>query len=187
MGDGGHIAERVGQALRTLRERRRLSLDQVAQLTGVSKPMLGQIERGVTNPSVLTLWKIAQGFGVSFSVFLDDPLAPDLVRHEDQPLVTDDEGRYRVRTAWTRRPGDPVEWHVMDLEAASTHVAEPHADGVEEWVLVIEGALTIWTGDGEHRLNAGDLLHFRADTAHTYANPSAHRARAHILITYRDR
>lgn len=184
MDDGEHIAEHVGQALRTLRERRGLSLDQVAQLTGVSKPMLGQVERGITNPSVLTLWKIARGFGVPFSAFLDDPAAPDLVRHEDQPLITDDEGRYRVRTAWAHRPGDPFEWHVMDLEAASTHVAEPHADGVEEWILVVAGRLTVRTGEAEHRLREGDLLHFRADTAHTYANPSTHRTRAHILITY---
>lgn len=184
--DGGHIAERVGRALRMLRERRRLSLDQVAQLTAVSKPMLGQIERGITNPSVLTLWKIAHGFGVPFSMFLDDPSALDLVRRDDQPLVTDDEGRYRIRTAWIRRPGDRFEWHLMELEPKSTHLAEPHAVGVEEWVLVIEGGLTIRTRDVEHRLREGDLLHFAGDFPHTYANPSTDRVRAHILIMYRN-
>ena len=61
----------IGNKLKDIRNKRNLSLDEVAKLTGVSKAMLGQIERGQSNPTVSTLWKIATGLKVSFSLFID--------------------------------------------------------------------------------------------------------------------
>ncbi len=59
----------IGNKLKNIRNSRNLSLDDVAELTGVSKAMLGQIERGKSNPTVSTLWKISTGLRVSFSSF----------------------------------------------------------------------------------------------------------------------
>ena len=58
----------LAENLRRMRENRRLSLDAVARLTGVSKSMLGQIERGEVNPTVSTMWKIAGGLKVNLSL-----------------------------------------------------------------------------------------------------------------------
>ncbi|VDY33524.1 HTH-type transcriptional regulator sinR [Morganella morganii] len=65
------ITPAVAETFKQLRAERGLSLSQAAQLTGVSKAMLGQIERGQSSPTVSTLWKIATGFNVAFSVFLE--------------------------------------------------------------------------------------------------------------------
>ena len=62
------ISNRVALALKSLRETRGWSLDKTAEATGVSKAMLGQIEREESSPTVATLWKMARGFDVSFSV-----------------------------------------------------------------------------------------------------------------------
>lgn len=62
----------IGNKLKDIRNKRNLSLDEVTKLTGVSKAMLGQIERGQSNPTVSTLWKIATGLKVSFSLFIDE-------------------------------------------------------------------------------------------------------------------
>ena len=59
----------IGKKLKEIRSAKRLSLEEVTKLTGVSKAMLGQIERGISNPTVSTLWKIATGLKVSFSFF----------------------------------------------------------------------------------------------------------------------
>ena len=65
--------ERIGKKLKSIRTVRALSLDDAAALTGVSKPMLGQIERGQSVPTVTTLWKIATGLKVPLSSFLEEP------------------------------------------------------------------------------------------------------------------
>ncbi|HSU80106.1 MAG TPA: helix-turn-helix transcriptional regulator, partial [Candidatus Angelobacter sp.] len=57
----GQLNALIGQRLKHIRVTKGLSLDRVAELTGVSKPMLGQIERAQSNPTVSTLWKIAEG------------------------------------------------------------------------------------------------------------------------------
>ncbi|MGE7761476.1 helix-turn-helix domain-containing protein [Peribacillus sp. NPDC097895] len=65
-----NLSIQIGQRLRFYRQRRKLSLDDLAELTGVSKPMLGQIERGSSNPTVAILWKIAAGLQIPFGSFL---------------------------------------------------------------------------------------------------------------------
>lgn len=62
----------IGRNLYEIRKKKNYSLDKVADLTGVSKPMLGQIERGISNPSVALLWKIASGLNVSLSYFIEE-------------------------------------------------------------------------------------------------------------------
>lgn len=62
----------IGNKLKEIRNKRNLSLYDVSELTGVSKAMLGQIERGQSNPTISTLWKIATGLKVSFSFFIDE-------------------------------------------------------------------------------------------------------------------
>ena len=63
---------KVGQNLRRLRNGLGLSLDEASKLTGVSKAMLGQIERGESSPTISTLWKISSGLKVNFTSLLDD-------------------------------------------------------------------------------------------------------------------
>ena len=60
----------IGKQLKKTRQNRNMTLDELAEVTGVSKPMLGQIERGQSAPTVTTLWKIATGMKIPFSSFL---------------------------------------------------------------------------------------------------------------------
>ena len=63
---------KVGKNLRKIRNDLGLSLDETSKLTGVSKTMLGQIERGESSPTISTLWKISSGLKISFTSILDD-------------------------------------------------------------------------------------------------------------------
>lgn len=67
------INQIIGENLKKARYDRELSLDKTSNLTGVSKAMLGQIERGESNPTVATLWKITNGLEITFSSFQDLP------------------------------------------------------------------------------------------------------------------
>jgi len=75
---------KIGEKLKSIRNTRALSLDDVAALTGVSKPMLGQIERGQSIPTVTTLWKIATGLKTLLSFFREK-------RQEEYTIVDPDQ------------------------------------------------------------------------------------------------
>lgn len=66
------IRSAIADRLKTCRKEREISLDKAALLTGVSKAMLGQIERRESAPTIATLWKIASGLNLSFSSFFTD-------------------------------------------------------------------------------------------------------------------
>lgn len=89
----GHI---VAENLKRLREERKLSLDAVAKSSGVSKSMLGQIERGVTNPTISTLWKIANGLKISFTSLMLRPEADiEIVQRSAIAPFVETDGKYR--------------------------------------------------------------------------------------------
>ena len=67
------ISLRLGERLKAIRKSRMLTLDEAASLTGVSKPMLGQIERGQSSPTINTLWKISTGLKIPLSFFYKQP------------------------------------------------------------------------------------------------------------------
>ena len=65
------MSSMIAANLKRIRKEKKLSLDNAAEMTGVSKSMLGQIERGESSPTVATLWKIATGLHISFTALLE--------------------------------------------------------------------------------------------------------------------
>ena len=75
----------VSENARRLREEKRLTLDEAARLTGVSRSMLAQIEKGDVNPTISMVWKIANGYKVSFTSLVEPARErPVLLRGDDQ-------------------------------------------------------------------------------------------------------
>ena len=87
----------LAKNLKSIREKEKLSLERVSQLTGVSKTMIGQIERGDSSPTLTTIWKIANGLKVSFTSLINNP-QPDtkVVLRNDVQVLSEDNGRYKV-------------------------------------------------------------------------------------------
>lgn len=141
-----------------------LSLSKVAELTGVSKAMLGQIERGESSPTIATLWKIAKGFQVPLSALIgtSDMREPGVFRTVTFP------GSIQVKIVF---PFDPVlgaETFHVELAANQIHESPAHVTGVTEEVFVLNGALDVLR-DGEWvSLQAGEGLRFPADLPHGY-------------------
>ena len=87
----------IGQRLKAGRQSRNMTLDDVAELTGVSKPMLGQIERGQSSPTVNTLWKIATGMKIPFSSFLQEQEAEyTVVDLQEHDMIMEENGSMRA-------------------------------------------------------------------------------------------
>ncbi len=112
------IQEVIASNLANIRKKRGLSLDNMAKLTGVSKAMLAQIENGKSNPTVTTLWKIANGLQVSFSGFLkemDKPKVKKININELNPVI-DDDGNYLVYSLFPFHPEKKFEIFTVDLK-----------------------------------------------------------------------
>lgn len=179
------ISQILGDNLRRLRQERNLSLGQLAERSGVSKVMLSQVERGDSNPTVNTLWKIANGLGVSYSSLMESH-APnvDVVRGSDAPTQMAEGGTYRLSCYFSNEPGRGFEIYEVELDAGHDHVTEGHGPGTEEFVMVQAGMLTMGVAGDEHELAPGDAIHFDASQRHSYRNDGADCCRMLIVNTY---
>lgn len=86
----------LSKNLKHLRNERKLSLDKLADLTGISKTMLGQIERGESNPSITTVWKIANGLKISFTALINEPPSDAVVVPKSKVQVLEENNQYRL-------------------------------------------------------------------------------------------
>ncbi|MBY4676186.1 helix-turn-helix domain-containing protein [Marinobacterium arenosum] len=181
------VQQQIGQRLRQARQQRGWSLDRTARETGVSKAMLGQIERGESSPTVATLWKIATGFKLSLSSFLEvaEPAGerPVIRRVAESSLQESEQLQF-----FPLFPFDPAfgfELFQIALEPGQEHLSEPHDEGVTEHVIVVSGAMEVLAGGDWHPLACGEAIRFAANQPHGYRNLGAEKALFHNLIHYR--
>lgn len=167
----------IGRKLKNIRNKRNLSLDEVARLTGVSKAMLGQIERGQSNPTVSTLWRIATGLKVSFSLFVDEN-QDDLTiidQYEISPII-EDNNRMRLYPIFPFDANKGFEIFTIELDPGCNHISTPHNDGVEEYVIVTEGQIEMNIDENKFKLYKGNSIRFMANKPHSYTNISKDRS-----------
>lgn len=149
--------------LRDVRAASGLSLSKVAELTGVSKAMLGQIERGESSPTIAILWKIAKGFQLPLSALIDTTLGdPSVFQTVTFP------GSIEVKIVFPFDPALGAETFHVNLSPNQSHTSPAHAAGVTEEVFVLSGTLEILRGDDWMPLQAGQGLRFAADIPHGY-------------------
>ncbi|MGR3761622.1 helix-turn-helix domain-containing protein [Roseobacteraceae bacterium NS-SX3] len=153
--------------LREIRAAAGLSLSKTAEATGVSKAMLGQIERGESSPTIATLWKIAKGFHLPLTALLGEAARP----------VSEATGAYEtvqfpgsigVRIVFPFDPLLGAETFEVTLQPGQSHQSQPHDSGVTEEVFVLEGAMEVLRGGDWVPLKAGQGLRFAADQPHGY-------------------
>jgi transcriptional regulator with XRE-family HTH domain len=166
----------IGPRVRALREAMDLSLRDLAERCGVSAPMLSQVERGETSPTLSVASRIAAGLELRLS---------QLLRLDEAGTVT------VVRAAERRRGGSPERGHTFEVLTAplpgqraelSRHVLAPgavtggpgdapmHEPGSREIALVEGGAVVLHIDGQSHELAPGDCVTFDADLPHHFEN-----------------
>ncbi len=175
------IHDRLAASLREARKARGLSLDAVAKLSGVSRSMVSQIERGESSPTVATLWNLTQALQVDFAGLLEGKPAPgiEVTRASAAPVIARSSGvRIRILS-----PAETVGEHeVYDLafEAGAALVSDPHSAGCREHLTVIEGDMTVTSGEDVEDLGPGDTARYAADRPH--AIRAKGKARAILIV-----
>ncbi len=168
-----NVLPNIGEALRRIRNDMNLSLDTTAHLTGVSKAMLGQIERGESIPTISTLWRISTGLKVTVSNFISTPLQEHaIVNIDDIAPVEEEEGKMLLYNIFPFNPVSGFDYLQIHLKPGCRHESLPHANVATEYVIVTQGTLEMIVNDEKILLKKGSALSFRGNSTHTYANPA---------------
>lgn len=177
---------KVGQNLRRLRNSLGLSLDEASKLTGVSKAMLGQIERGESSPTISTLWKIASGLKVNFNSLLEDEENElILVKKSDIKAVEEENGKMMLYPIFKFSSKRGVDVFLVELEPGCRHISATHKNVLEEMVLVVEGTLTLQVEKEIYEIHAGNSLKFDGALNHIYMNKGNEKVAFHNIEIYK--
>jgi XRE family transcriptional regulator, regulator of sulfur utilization len=183
MASNGHP---FGPRIRRLREAMDLSLRDLADRSGVSAPMLSQVERGETSPTLAVAGRIAGGLELSLSqlVRLDETDGVSVVRADERRRAGGARHRYEVLTPPLPGLRAEVSLHTLAAGASTGAPDDPprHEPGSRETAVVVEGRLRLVCGGLAYELDQGDSVTFDADLPHHFENPGDGEARFYAVV-----
>jgi transcriptional regulator with XRE-family HTH domain len=172
MQDPEVLATAIGRNVRRLRRRRELTLDLLSDRAGVSKGTIIGVEQARANPSITTLFRIADALGVGVATLIDAGQDPRLKikRRADTPALWSSGRGSQALFLMGTDPPDTVELWDWRLAPGDAFDGGAHPEGTVEVLYVLDGTLTVAVGDRDHHLATGDSLMFDAVVDHRYAN-----------------
>ena len=177
------IGEIIACNLKRLREERNLSLGQLAELAGVSKVMLSQLEKGASNPTINTVWKITGALHEPYTSLLELPQDHAIhIRKQDiHPLV---EGKYHIFNYYPKDADRDFELYQIELEPGGVHKSIGHPVDSSEYIMMIEGRMELEVREKVYLLSPDDGFCFNASVPHVYRNRENQTANAVLMICY---
>jgi transcriptional regulator with XRE-family HTH domain len=176
----------VGTRIRTLREAMDLSLRDLAERSGVSAPMLSQVERGETSPTLSVAERIADGLELSLSQLLrlDEGDGVAVVRAAGRRRGGGRRHSYEVLTPPLPGLRAEVSIHTLAPGAGTAGPGDPpmHEAGSRETAIVEAGPLRFVCGGAVHELDTGDAVTFDSDLPHHFHNPGESEARFYAVV-----
>lgn len=173
----------VAKNIKRLREENKLSMDELSKLSGVSKSMLAQIERGDGNPTISTLWKISNGMKVPFDSLTVRPKNPyEIVKmSEIQPLL-EDNGKVKNYSIFPDNENRRFAVYYLELAKESYWKSDPHLKGTIEFITILIGSIEIYADSQRFVIEKGESIRFRADTMHSYRNIGNETAILYMIL-----
>jgi transcriptional regulator with XRE-family HTH domain len=181
----GVQSKRLGARVQSLRREQGLTLDGLAERSGVSRAMISKLERGEKNPTLLVAAKVAEGLGVTLSqlVGIEERREVVLVPRGRRMIMRDPETGFERQLLSPSFGNRGVEF-VRNVvpEGATSGEFPPHRRGVEEYVVVEKGRLRVVLGGEEYVLEEGDAIYFEADVTHRFENAGGEECSYYLVI-----
>lgn len=176
----------VGERVKALRAERGLTLDQLAELSGVSRAMISRVERAEASPTAALLARICSTLGVSLSVFFapEAQEPPPLVRRADQPVWRDPETGYLRRVVAPSGTGSRVDVVEVEFPPGAEVAFHGRQESRSQWqhVWLFEGEMELSVADQTHTLTPGDCLYMNVGDVHGFRNRTDRPARYAVII-----
>lgn len=178
------IHARLAASLKAARKNRNLSLDAVSKLSGVSRSMVSQIERGESSPTVATLWNLTQVLKVDFAGLVDGGTSGiEVIRAGRSPVIDGLGTGCRIRILSPAATVGRSEIYELMFDAGGRLDSQPHALGCREILTVLDGGVTVVAGPDEARLATGDTGRYAADRPHEITADGG-PARALLIVLF---
>lgn len=178
------ILARLPTRLKEARRAQGLSLEAVANLSGVSRSMVSQIERGESSPTIATLWNLTRALQVDFAGLLEDPAGPsriDVLKAADAPVIDARGEGCRIRILSPPEEAGGHEVYDIRFQDGGALRSAPHSRGAREQLTVVEGAVSVTSGNGHELLREGDTARYAADVPHAIMAEGA-GARVFLIV-----
>lgn len=181
------VVARLGRRVRALRKGQSMTVQDLADRSGLSRRLLTQIELGQGNPSLVTVDRIAKIFGVDFAALTaarDTAVGSLVVYDSDHASLiwSSPAGSTAHLLINSEHRGGPELWAWV-LNASDQYVASPDPKGSEELFVVAEGELTIVVEEGPMTVRPGGSARLRSDRAYSYENRSDRPVRFHRVVS----
>lgn len=180
-----NLNKNISSNLKRIRNERNLSLDKLSEITGISKSMLGQIERSESNPTISTIWKIATGLKVSLTDLIEVTLPNTMLitKNDIEPLFEDNK-KVCSYPFFRQNKGKNFEMMQVIIEPTGKLSSTAHIGGTKEYIIVFNGELTLYLEDQVYKISAGEAFQFDADKDHVYENQSDELLNLSMLVYY---
>lgn len=176
----------IAENIKRIRKTQKMSIERTAENAGVSRSMLGQIERGEANPSAATLYKIASALKISMEdLFVHEPDTEDrLFRGIDSLAKRMDAGKVQQHTTIPYDEYLGLEQSRYDLFISGVYELPPEKPNTVGYILVMGGSVNVTADEEGYRMEQWDVLRFHADRPCRMENMAT--ATARVLVTYRN-
>ncbi len=180
----------IGPLIQRERKGRRLTLEQLAALSGVSKSMLSQIERGQANPTFAVLWSLTRALKIGIADLLDGEAVPvdhdviEVVTAAHTPEISSADGSCRLRILSPPRLAGRMEWYDLEIAPSGILDSAAHAPGTSESFTASTPGLEVTSGSSTRTLLAGETARYPADVPHRIANTAVESAKGLLVVVY---
>jgi transcriptional regulator with XRE-family HTH domain len=169
------IKEELGKRIQELRRQQNLTLEALADRSGVSRAMLSKIERGEKNPTVAVALRIAKALAVSLFELLgevEERRSLVIIPASKRMIVRDSDTGFERQLLSPTFEGGSVEFmrHLIPPGSSSGELAASRQKGLEKYIVVEKGKLHVVIGADSYHLEEGDAMYYKADVTHRYEN-----------------
>ena len=166
-----YLSHNIAINLKRIRRAKGMSLDVVAEQTGVSKSMLATIEKGDANPSIGVLGKIISGLRIDLQDLTQNPKGDCyLVEIGKLEPTKDVKGQYRVWTCFPIEDNRTTEIYRIDIEPGGVYESGSHGERTKEYIAMTKGVLSIKLDSEIYHVEKEQYFRFESDQTHTYFN-----------------
>ena len=178
----------LGKRLSDLRKRKNMTLDELSEKSGVSKSILSQIERDLSNPTVITISRIASALGENLSDFFLKIEVEDMdtiERSKETPSITSKDGLCQLNILGAGETVNWLQWYLLNMKPKGVLDSSSHGPKTFENLTVLEGEVEVENGVSKEIIKKGDTFRFQTNKNHLIKNISKKNSQV-LMVNYID-
>ncbi len=160
-----------------------MTLDELSAKSGVSKSILSQIERDLSNPTVTTISRIADGLDEKLSDFflkIEVEETNSIESSKETPSITSKDGLCELNILGAGETVNWLQWYILEMKPKGILDSNSHGPKTFENLTVIDGQVEVTCGETKEKLFKGDTFRFQSNREHSLKNVS--KQKAHVLM-----